>query len=48
MFEKDGKPQDLEHASLDTRVPPQGKMVIWLMGPNDGLFQRQAEFMKQP
>jgi len=40
VFEKDGKPQDLEHASVDTRVTPQGKLVIWLMGPNDGLFQR--------
>jgi hypothetical protein len=40
VFEKDGKPQDVQHASVDTAVPLQGKLVIWLMGYNDGLFQR--------
>ena len=40
VFEKDGKPQDTEHASVDTRVKPQGKLVIWLMGPSPALFER--------
>jgi hypothetical protein len=40
VLEKDGKPADLEDASVDTRVPPQGKLVIWLMGANAPLFER--------
>ncbi|RYD21751.1 MAG: hypothetical protein EOP88_10245 [Verrucomicrobiaceae bacterium] len=40
LLEKDGKPQDVEHAAVDTRVPPQGKLVIWLMGHNGELFDR--------
>jgi hypothetical protein len=40
IFEKDGKPADVEHASVDTSVAPQGKVVIWLMGPNAALFER--------
>lgn len=40
VFEKDGKPADTERASVDTRVAPQGKLVIWLMGYNGGLFER--------
>src|SRR5258708_35136779 len=40
LLEKDGKPQDVEHASVDTRVKPEGKLVIWLMGNNPALFQR--------
>jgi hypothetical protein len=40
VFEKDGKPADVEHASVDTRVPPQGKLVIWLMGYSAPLFER--------
>jgi hypothetical protein len=40
VFEKDGKPSDVEHASVDTRVAPQGKLVIWLMGHNQTLFDR--------
>jgi hypothetical protein len=39
-FEKDGKPADLEDASVDTRVTPQGRLVIWLMGPSAPLFER--------
>ena len=38
LLEKDGKPQDVEHASVDTRVPSQGKLVIWLMAYNKDLF----------
>lgn len=40
VFEKGGKPADMEKASVDTRVKPQGKLVIWLMGYNGGLFER--------
>ena len=40
VFEKDGKPADGENASVDTRVLPQGKLVIWLMGHSPALFER--------
>jgi len=40
VFEKGGKPADLEHASVDTRVQPQGRLVIWLMGHSAPLFER--------
>lgn len=40
VFEKDGKPADIQHASVDTRVPAQGKLVIWLMGHSAPLFER--------
>ncbi|HSI36830.1 MAG: hypothetical protein ACAI43_16230 [Phycisphaerae bacterium] len=40
VFDKDGKPQDVQHASVDTRVAPQGKLVIWLMGNSPQLFER--------
>ncbi len=40
LFEKDGKPQDTENASVDTRVAPQGRLVIWLMGHSAPLFER--------
>jgi len=39
VFEKNGKPADVENASVDTRVKPQGKLVIWLMGPSAPLFE---------
>lgn len=39
-FGTDKKPFDLENAAVDTRVTSQGKLVIWLMGHNDRLFQR--------
>lgn len=35
-----GKPQDLQHAVVDTRAPSRGRLVIWLMGHNQGLFER--------
>jgi len=44
VFEKDGKPTDTEHAMVDTRVAPQGKLVIWLMGYNDQLFSRISSY----
>jgi hypothetical protein len=40
VFEKQGKPSDVEHATVDTRVTPQGKLVIWLMGYSPPLFER--------
>lgn len=40
LIDKDGKPQDTQQASVDTRVAPRGKLVIWLMGHNGGLFER--------
>jgi hypothetical protein len=40
VFEKGGKPADVENASVDTRVKPQGKLVIWLMGYSAPLFER--------
>ncbi len=40
VFERKGKPADEQNASVDTRVAPQGKLVIWLMGHNAGLFER--------
>jgi len=39
-FEKAGKPADTQHASVDTRVKPQGKLVIWLMGHSAPLAER--------
>jgi len=44
VFEKDGKPADVEHASVDTRVKPRGRLVVWLMGYNDALFQQLNEY----
>jgi hypothetical protein len=40
VFEKDGKPADVQHACVDTKVQPQGKLVIWLMGHSAPLFER--------
>jgi len=40
VFGPADKPQDLQHASVDTRVIPRGKLMIWLMGNSDGLSQR--------
>lgn len=38
LLEKDGKPQDVEHASVDTHFKSEGRLVIWLMGYNKDLF----------
>ena len=40
VFGSDERPADMEFASVDTRVAPQGKLTIWLMGHNAGLFER--------
>ena len=44
VFEKDGKPADLQQAVVDTRVAPQGMLVIWLMGHSSPLFDRLADY----
>jgi hypothetical protein len=44
LFEKAGKPADNEHATVDTRVAPQGKLVIWLMGYSGPLFERLSGY----
>lgn len=44
VFEKNGKPADLQHAYVDTRSQPQGKLVIWLMGHNAQLFDRVSSY----
>ena len=40
VFTAKGKPADVENAAVDTRVAPQGKLVIWLMGHSAPLFER--------
>ncbi len=41
VFKDDkGKVLDLQHATVDTRVKSEGKLVIWLMDHNAGLFER--------
>ncbi len=42
--DKNGKPADVEHACVDTRVKDSGKLVIWLMGHNQGLFEHVASY----
>ena len=39
-----GKVADLQHAVVDSRVPSQGKLVVWLMDYNPGLFERTAGY----
>ncbi|WP_193213042.1 BPSS1187 family protein [Luteolibacter marinus] len=44
VFGSKSKPRDWEHAAVDTRVPDQGKLVIWLMGHNGQLFDRLSGY----
>jgi hypothetical protein len=44
VFDKDAKPHDLQHATVDTSVAPQGKLVIWLMGHSQPLFERLSGY----
>lgn len=37
---KNGSPADVQQAAVDTSVAPKGRLVIWLMGHNSGLFER--------
>jgi hypothetical protein len=39
-----GKPADIQKAAVDTRVAPQGKLVIWLMSHNQALFDRVTSY----
>ena len=41
---KSGKPLDMQHGVVDTRVPSQGRLVIWLMDHSAGLFDRIATY----
>lgn len=40
VLTKDGKPQDVQHASVDTTVLSQGRLVVWLMPHSEELFAR--------
>ncbi len=44
LIEKDGKPDDMQNAVVDTRVAPQGRLVIWLMGNSQPLAERTASY----
>lgn len=44
VFTRNGKASDTEKAMVDTRVAPQGKLVIWLMGYNGQLFERVSGY----
>jgi len=35
-----GNPQDIQNASVDLKVAPRGRLAIWLMAPNQALFDR--------
>ncbi len=39
FMDEKGKPADLQHAVVDTRVPSRSQLVIWLMGHNQSLFE---------
>jgi hypothetical protein len=40
LLESKGKPADVQHATVDTRVAPRGKLMVWLMGMSAPLFER--------
>jgi hypothetical protein len=42
--DKAGKPQDLQHAVVDTRVTPRGQLVIWLMDYKAPLIDRLGDY----
>lgn len=42
--DKAGKVRDLQHAAVDTRARPQGKLVVWLMDHNQALFDRVSGY----
>jgi len=44
VFGTADKPQDLQHASVDPRVPSRGRLVIWLMPHNQKLFDRLTSY----
>lgn len=40
VLENQGKPADVEHANVDTRVEARGQLVIWLMGYSPALAEK--------
>ena len=40
LEDKQGKPQDIQNASVDTRIPAKGRLAIWLMAPKQELMDR--------
>ena len=44
VFTKGGKPADVEHAAVDTRVQSKDRLVIWLMGYSAPLFDRVSSY----
>ncbi|MEM7314870.1 MAG: hypothetical protein AAF497_17130, partial [Planctomycetota bacterium] len=44
LNQPNGKPADIQHASVDTRVAPRGRMVIWMMSHNQRLFDRWNQY----
>jgi hypothetical protein len=42
--DKAGKVQDVQHAVVDTRVAPRGRLVIYLMGYGAPLFDRLGDY----
>ncbi|MBS0210079.1 MAG: hypothetical protein JSS27_14115 [Planctomycetes bacterium] len=44
VFTRGGKSADTEVAVVDTRVPSEGKLVIWLMGYSKPLFERTSSY----
>ncbi|MGB6222918.1 BPSS1187 family protein [Haloferula sp.] len=44
VFGTDQKPEDLQHALVDTRVDSRGMLVIWLMAHNQRLFDRTSSY----
>lgn len=40
VLEAGGKPADVEHANVDTRVAPKGQLVVWLMGHSQPLADK--------
>lgn len=44
VFSQGDKPQDQQQAMVDLRVPSQGRLVIWLMGYNQPLFERLSGY----
>ncbi len=44
VFEKNSKPEDRQHAAVDTRVASRGRLVVWLMAHNGPLFERLTSY----
>ena len=44
VFAAGGQVKDRQQAIVDTRVAPRGKLVIWLMSHNSGLFDRLSSY----